>query len=188
MSYLVGALAGACFPWEWSGWLLGILIGCMAILVGRVRSVHRQSIWLLVGTYLTVATVPRIPRLDLEKCYAGPLWILDAQRAVDPWGGLWRVRLAWPLGSRVEGVWHMMPFRSETFPGGFSAQKVWGNLGLQGEAHWREKGEVDSLHVSGAARWRAAWHARIAGLGWSLRPSSWSMPYSSGSHGPWGPN
>ena len=169
MSYLVGALAGACFPWEWSGWLLGILIGCMAILVGRVRSVHRQSIWLLVGTYLTVATVPRIPRLDLEKCYAGPLWILDAQRAVDPWGGLWRVRLAWPLGSRVEGVWHMMPFRSETFPGGFSAQKVWGNLGLQGEAHWREKGVVDSLHVSGAARWRAAWHARIAGLGWSLR-------------------
>jgi len=82
----------------------------------------------------------------------------------------------------------MMPFRSETFPGGFSAQKVWGNLGLQGEAHWREKGEVDSLHVSGAARWRAAWHARIAGLGWSLRPSSWSMPYSSGSHGPWGSN
>ena len=164
MSYLVGALAGACFPWEWSGWLLGILIGCMAILVGRLRSVHRQSIWLLVGTYLTVATAPRIPRLDLEKCYAGPLWILDAQRAVDPWGGLWRVRLAWPLGSRVEGVWHMMPFRSETFPGGFSAQKVWGNQGLQGEAHWREKGEVDSLHVSGAARWRSAWHARIAGL------------------------
>jgi len=58
----------------------------------------------------------------------------------------------------------MMPFRSETFPGGFSAQKVWGNQGLQGEAHWREKGEVDSLHVSGAARWRSAWHARIAGL------------------------
>ncbi len=145
------------------------MLGSVGIWIGRVRSPYRQAVWLLLGAYFTVATVPRIPQLVTEKCYTGPLCILDAQRAVDPGGGQWRVRLKWPPGSRVEGVWHMTPFRSETFPGGFSGQKIWGSQGLQGEARWREKGRVDSLHLGRAARWRAAWHARVAGLGWSLR-------------------
>ncbi len=169
MEWMVGAVLGAVYPWAWGPWALLPVCGITGLLGLVLRPKARWGLWMTMGAFLSVATVPRPTAFTKARCYDGPMGVRDAQSVLDSTGGLWRTRTQMPPGSQVEGVWRMEPFRPPTFPRGFSGMRVWAPQGFLGEARALSVHHVDSLAPGTVAILRSKWHLKVAELGWSLR-------------------